>query len=209
VVVIATTATDWLTAIGTVLAVVVALGLQGWITWREHRRRPKVSLSFDRFAYAWEGHDPQIRYLRLAVTNADGKHAADDVEVLVLKIDGGPVGSGIVDRWFANSALRWPNLRKHDLPRVTVPPGASRYVDLGAWAPSPVAQDHRFLFELALDMKPLSEAHILEPGTYDIELAVGPRNADSTRWNVHLSFGNAADDEKQPRDVKYDVQPAK
>ena len=148
-------AAEWLTGFGTVAAVGFAVFLQAWISWRARRLRPELSLSFDRFAYAWEGQPDgsPVRYLRLAVTNARGKHAAEDVEVMVLKIDGGPPGSGIVDRWFANSALRWPNLRQADPPRVTVSPDATRYVDVGSWTNSS-DQLPRFLFELALDMKP-------------------------------------------------------
>ena len=142
------------------------------------------------------------------MTNARGKHAAEDVEVLILKIDGGPRGSGIVDRWFTNSALRWPNLRPQDPPRVTVSPDATRYVDVGFWRQSPENQLPRFLFELALDMKPLSERHLLEPGEYEIEMAVVPRNADSGRWIAHLSFEAADDDALQPRNVQMSVSRA-
>lgn len=209
--VVATTDTaDWLTAVGTVAAVVVAVFLQAWISWRARGRRPKLSLSFDRFAYAWERQldATEIRYLRLAVTNARGKHAAEEVEVLVLKIDGGPRGSGVVDRWFTNAALRWPNLRLADPPRVTVSPDATRYVDVGCWRQSSENQLPRFLFELALDMKPHSEKHLLEPGEYKIEMAVVPRNADSTRWIVTLSFESAADDNLQPRTPQWSVSRA-
>ena len=200
---------DWLIAFGTIAAVVVALGTQGWISWREHHRRPKLSLSFDRFAYAWESQrdGTQIRYLRLAVSNDRDKHAAEDVEVLILRVDGGPRGGTVFDRWYANAALRWPNERPEDRPRVTVSPAATRYVDVGFWT---LSKDNdgglpSFRFEFALDMKPHSDRHILEPGEYEIELAVVPRNADSSRWIVHMSFESVASDNLQPHNVKYDV----
>src|SRR5437879_5513337 len=112
-----------------------------------------------------------IRYLRLAITNGNGKRSAEDVEVLVMNVDGGPPG-GATRRWLVNPALRWPNLRPEQPPQVTVPPGATRYVDLGRWQRDGASQLPRFLFVLALDMPPKSEEHVLEPGSYTIRLAV-------------------------------------
>src|SRR3954451_8496586 len=42
------------------------------------------------------------------------------------------IGGGGVKRWLVNPALAWPN-SLDPIPRMTIPPGATRYVDLGAW----------------------------------------------------------------------------
>ena len=73
-----------LTAIGTVGAVIVAVGLQAWVGWKEGHRRPKLTLDFDSHMRANETdqHGSTLPYLRLAVTNAKGKETARDVEIL-------------------------------------------------------------------------------------------------------------------------------
>src|SRR5437879_4057645 len=121
------TAAEWLIAGGTISAVVVAVSLQASISFRERRRKPTLTLAFDDHAYAWESapNGTRFRYLRLAITNARGKHAAEDVEVFVLRVDGGPPG-GRISRWLVNPSLRWPNLRREQPPLVTIPPGATR-----------------------------------------------------------------------------------
>jgi hypothetical protein len=207
--IIADSTTQWLTAVGTVLAVVVAVFLQAWITWRTHRRQPKLTLARDDYAYSKEANKERalIPYLRLAVTNASGKHAAEAVEVLVLRIDGGPRGSGGVNRWLVNPALGWPN-SLDPLPRMTIPPGTTRYIDVGYWSQS--GQDGglpRWLLELAVQPRPYSDRHILEPGEYVIELAVAARNADATKWRLGVAFEAQADSGLEPGRVEIDMRP--
>src|SRR5687768_15493534 len=86
---------DVLTALGTtgaVLAVLVLALLSGtWRAYRRWRRRPVLKLAFDRSMHlnpegiALDGDDTVSRaaYVRLAVTNEDGRAAAHGVEVLV------------------------------------------------------------------------------------------------------------------------------
>lgn len=126
-----------LTAIGTVGAVLVAVGQQWWSHRKERSARPRLTLQFDAHKRANEvGPDGTlIPYLRMAVTNAPGKETAADVEILILDVQEfgtGPVGSGGRQVWLANPALGWAN-SLDPVPRMTIPPGATRYVDVGRW----------------------------------------------------------------------------
>jgi hypothetical protein len=122
------------TAAGTVGAVVVAVGLQALLTWREHRTRPKLNLAFDKHLKVDET-DPRsgvvVPYLRVAVSNASGKRTADLVEVLIhdvreVAVSSTGCGGGLI--WLANPALGWAN-SMDPLPRMSIPPGATRYLD--------------------------------------------------------------------------------
>lgn len=110
------------TAVGTVAAVVAAV-VFGPL--REWRRRPKLTLHFDRQGHAdtvvvgidmeWKLNHSTIRtnsaYARLRVRNAPGKAAADDVEVIVADIrEVKALSSGTPSRWPTNVAdqtLAW------------------------------------------------------------------------------------------------------
>jgi hypothetical protein len=154
-------AADWLTAVGTLLAVAAAVGVQLVIWWRAWHRRPSLTLEFDRHAFTHEANKTgdDIPFLRLAVTNAKGKEAATDVEVLVLEVNEKP-NSGAVIRWLVNPALGWPN-SLDPFPRMTIPPGATRYVDVGWWIGGiPLT------FVLGVTPTPYSERHRLTAGRY-------------------------------------------
>ena len=75
---------EWLTAIGTVatavVAVAVAIGLQWWTSYREKSKAPRLTLERDESWFANEMGWPR---LSLAVRNAPGKQAANDVQVSV------------------------------------------------------------------------------------------------------------------------------
>ena len=84
---------EWLTAIGTVatavVAVAVAIGLQWWTSYREKSKAPRLTLERDESWFANEMGWPR---LSLAVRNAPGKQAANDVQVSVEVItEGGGV----------------------------------------------------------------------------------------------------------------------
>lgn len=176
---------EWLTAVGTLLAVAVAVGFQAWLAYTANRRRPSLSLEFDSHRYQEEVNPAggSVPYLRLAVTNAPGKHAARDVEVLVKRVD--QLGDGGVRRWLVNPALAWPN-SLDPLPRMTIPAGTTRYVDVGCWI-----QLTPLTLKLAVQPEPNSNRHLLLPGSYEIELAVTARNADATTWVCLISFGES------------------
>jgi len=191
----ASSAAEWLTAVGTLLAVVVAVGLQGWLDFRAKRRRPLLTLRFDEHKYQ-EENNPEtgagIPYLRLAVTNARGKETARDVEILLLRVD--EVGGGGVKRWLVNPAFAWAN-SLDPMPRMTIPPGVTRYVDIGCWVRS-----SGLILKLCVKPEPGSGRHHLPPGRYRLLLSVTARNADATTWSAELSF-----DEPIPKNLSASV----
>jgi hypothetical protein len=121
----AASVTDWLTAIGTVGAVVVAVSLQWWISWSEKRRAPVLTLVKDEL---WKVMTDGWPSLRLAVRNEPGRHAAHDVQVSVDRVT---EANGAVIHNLANTSLRWSSPVTTAV--VTIPPGAARYVDVGAF----------------------------------------------------------------------------
>jgi hypothetical protein len=136
-----------LIAVGTIGAVFAAVGLQLVLWWREKQRRPELALAFDEHKTAEEKYQPTdtlATFLRLAVSNAPGKDTARDVEIIVLEIEEfaiSPAGSGGQSVWLANPALGWTHAfdseLRYQLPRTSIPPGATRYVDVGPGFSSP------------------------------------------------------------------------
>lgn len=184
-----------LTALGTVGAVVVAVGLQWWLTQKEHDRQPTLTLSFDSHKLTNETSlaGTTLPYLRLAVANAEGKDTARDVEVLVISIDEYAVraaGSGGRNVWLANPALAWAN-SVDPVPRMSIPPGATRYVDVGRWVQAPMVAQQELRLSIVPDLKH-SDRHQLPPGDWRLRLAVTVRNADATFWDVEVSWGSTA-----------------
>jgi hypothetical protein len=89
--VVANIGADWLAAVGTIAAVVIAVGIQFLIWWREKRRRPLLTLEHDR-DHSQVELDPDYEALpsiRLRVANSRDKDAADGVEVLVQETQSG------------------------------------------------------------------------------------------------------------------------
>src|SRR5205823_654474 len=102
---------EWLTAVGTAGAVIVALGIAWWSDRKTRSRRPLLFLGFDTpkgvvnelVTYQSEltmvGVDGQTytrtadmgrgpaAFLRFVVRNARGREAAEDVEVLLARIE--------------------------------------------------------------------------------------------------------------------------
>jgi hypothetical protein len=135
---------EWLTAAGTLGAVVVAVGLQGWQSWRSRRRRPSLSLSFDnerdrvdvppqRPASPEQKPDFYCsHWVRPQVRNERGRNSAEDVEVILVSVRAepdGPESSPPVadERLLEGSALKWSEV---DSAKVSLPPGVARHFDL-------------------------------------------------------------------------------
>lgn len=177
-----------LTALGTFGAVIVAVGLQWWIGTRERRSKPELTLAFDEYHFVDEGSVDGSGYpwLRLAVTNAAGKRTAENVEVIIEFITEyamSTVGFGGRMVWLANAALSWAN-SLDPYPRMSIPPGATRYVDVANWNDASVPLH----MSLRVTPAPLSGRHRLVAGGWNLRLAVAATNADATVWNARVSF---------------------
>jgi hypothetical protein len=176
-----------LAAIGTVGAVIVAVGLQAWVTWKERRRRPQLSLIFDEHMRMDETEPKSgatLPYLRLAVKNAEGKKTAQDVEILIADVEEfatGPISGGRIG-WLANPALGWAN-SVDPRPRMSIPPGATRYLDVCRWVDLPP-----LCMVLCVVPEPASNRHILVPSGWRLRLAVTMRNGDATFWDAEVSY---------------------
>ncbi|MGH3142239.1 MAG: hypothetical protein ACRDO9_03805, partial [Gaiellales bacterium] len=123
-----------------------------------------------------------------AVTNAEGKDTAREVEILVVDIEEyavNQVGSGGRQVWLANPALAWAN-SIDPLPRMSVPPGATRYVDIGCWVQE--ARVAQVNLRLSVVPTPNSNRHLLPPSGWRLRLAATMRNGDATYWDARVSF---------------------
>jgi hypothetical protein len=188
---------DWLTAIGTVGAVIVAVASAWWVERRAHARRPKLSLAFDResgvhtetvTALHPDGtpaaHWPAA-HLRFEVTNARGKDAADDVEVLLTAVR-------IVEHDLVRVIeISFPGFQwtHHQTTRLMIPPGVTRSVDIcRVHENAPVGSGYGGQLELAVLPEPGDGRHKLAPGKYELVLALAARNADAVEIIVDLVF---------------------
>jgi hypothetical protein len=151
------------------------------------KTRPKLTLEFDGHKVVDEA-DPAgatIPYLRLAVTNAEGGRTAEHVQVLIVNIKAfatSSAGSGGQVIWLADPALGWAN-SVDKLPRMSIPPGTTRYVDMGCWHPQiPLG------LELGVVPRPNNNRHVLSPGGWKIRLAATMRNGNATFWDARVSY---------------------
>jgi hypothetical protein len=195
---------EWLTAIGTLLAVIVAVGLQGFLWFRERRRTPKLALNFDAHYFTREvaPDGSGFPYLRLAVSNGVGRRAATDAKILVLRVD--EIGGGGVQRWLVNPALAWA----HSIPqssRLAIPAGATRYIDLGFW----FDRSPPIKLTLCVVPQPNTGRNMLPAGRYEIELAATMTNGDASGWIADVSFEESLSGGLgEPKNVRASIRPA-
>lgn len=195
-------------AFGTLSAVLVALYRD---TWREWRSRPRLSLHLDpnwtennRDLFWQQGQSPAHR-LRLRVRNERGRRSAEDVEVLVTAFY---VLGDEQESWqppLDTCPLRWSATQD---PRVQIPPGVSRYVDLlmfsaptvsdggGGFLTAPPEDELRTTGFLCVSQEGTSansgsavSNQVFEDRHYRIELAVVARDIDSRAYAIEVEFG--------------------
>jgi len=157
-----------------------------------------VTLAFDDHKKAEEKYQPTdtlATFLRLAVSNAPGKETARDVEIIVLEIEEfaiSPAGSGGRSIWLANPALGWTHAfdseLRYQLPRTSIPPGATRYVDVGRWLRLADASAD-LSFVLSVIPEPATLRHVLPPGGWRLRLSATLQNGDATFWDAKISYG--------------------
>jgi hypothetical protein len=206
---------EWLQTLGTLAAVIVALGiaLAGWI--RERRRQPKLSLHFSPEPDApWLDLQalsrPRSAWVRVRVSNARGKHSAHDVEVLVTHFRRVPKSPENQQLPLDIRPLRWSNTldpQGHPMTRVTIPPGVTRYCDLLA-IPEPTASINEAAHDqseeeiqrdidagqystaaaLQVFPEPRDGRHLFREGSYELEVAVCARDVDASFYKTMVSF---------------------
>ena len=183
-------------AIGTVGTVVYALFRDVFVT---PRRRPKLDLRFDH-----GGNDQVIvgttagweaAYVRLRVTNRNGKDTADDVVAMVTELrrladsdttiaEARPIGLPLT--WSGSSPPRT---------LASVHPGSERHIDLlhVDWPGRDEADTGRkwsdtVPVQLDVAPKPAGGQDLLESGAYEISVEVRARNADAIRYAIPVHW---------------------
>lgn len=188
----------WATVVGAIAAsaaVVLALYRD---TFREWRRRPKISLSFDGppqdaisvlVDYQPEpGRRVLSHWLRLGVSNSTSRRTASEVRVLVTSLYRLERGKE-VRQPLDTVALIWSNLPE-PTDAVELPPGMRRRVDVAAlrWPSDqiPARDDIGSWAELQVIPTPSSSRNHLVPGYYKLELVVTAKDVDATSYSVRL-----------------------
>jgi len=196
---------DWLIALATLGAVLVAL----FLPWRRERReraqRPELSLKFDEalglpigdFIYSDGAGNVmatgRVQWLRFHVANAPDKQAAEDVEVLVsqvVSIRENQRVNPVIDISFP--ALGWTHA---STTRLTIAPGVVRAVDVGRMHLKEPPPEFRDVFELSIEPVPADGRHRLTRGTYDILFTLSARNANAKNFRIRIVY----DPDDRPR----------
>ena len=194
---------EWVGALATVAAVVLALALALGQAVSARRRRPQLSLAFDPGSEldfirgVGLGSGGESHWLRLRVRNKRGKRSADDVEVLLVSVAGGPAHSIVHATPLDVTPLRWSTTTDRDcrpLTRLTVPPGLERHVDLLALREpdemfSPKPGQTSAIAVLQVWPEPADRRHWLGgKDCYVITLAVAARDADARFYELRLDW---------------------
>ena len=181
---------DWLTAVGTVSASVVALafglGLRDW--WRRPRLRAvfDASAPADRILVQTAG--PSKAVLRLRMRN-EGRTAAKSVHVA---ITGVAAWAGLPGHWVEGKfdlhgrALVWSN-SSDSATSVDMPPGGERYIDLIV---IPRDWDHQGAIEMTLQIGPptAGRSEQLSPGAWLMALEISADDVSAVTRYVAVAF---------------------
>jgi hypothetical protein len=185
---------DWAIAAGTLGAIVVALYIG---VWRERRHRPKLSLAY----HGPEGGDAvvvrkvrdgplavDVAYVRLRVVAKKRRAAADDAEVMVLRVTELAPREGYQPQTdnvtIEGQLLGWSNVVPTTT-RLTIPPGVHRHLDLvrvDKSAPDIAAA------QITVAAVPVDRRNAVKSGSFEIELAVTARNMDARRYRVVIDY---------------------
>jgi hypothetical protein len=188
-----------LQAWGTVIAVVVALGLGVWPAWRSWRRRPRLRLSSDAdedLALEIGVTDPRGtetvgHWYRVRVENG-GQSSADDVEVLLM----GMRGNGLPPRRPGGAPFGWTNLIDpggRATTRVTIAPRVARHVDLlnlvrPARAIGRPDGTVGATVTLMVEPEPVDRSNVLHAGGYEVLLVVSARDTEAQHYIAESKF---------------------
>jgi hypothetical protein len=197
--VIAASALDWVAVIGgsvAALGAIVAALLGVRRVRRENAMTPKPAMTFagDASSTEWAPvfrHGHRSLWLRFTVGNPPGKSTAREVQVLVTHVRAPPEREDLVP----GGPLLWTDVR---IPTVDLPAGISRMVDVATvYMPDGATATK---LHLQTTLAEGDERNELEPGAYDLELAVTARDVDAVFYNTTISFENTW--EEDPLDLR-------
>lgn len=192
--------TDWGAGVvgGIVGGAAGAIATVYFTGWRAQRRAPKLSLSpgaqiVPVSARRHVTNFPSL-WIHLVAQNK-GKETAEDVEVRVHRVR--LPGGERLD--MPRRPLKWSEV---DLERRSLPPNTPRDVDLGhvLWPPNPVnhyapswpptaAERRRGALVLALYPRDADDSRaVLDPGTYEIELAIAARGLPEHYYHATVTM---------------------
>ncbi len=193
---------DAIDVIQTVAAGFAALGTTGAVVWaiwgerlRARRTRPRLTIANFDPASADAVELNASAWARLRVCNRPHTRPAEDVEVLIERVDvltsatderqkalaysPAPLGS------LADRALKWADRAS---PTVKIPPDATRRIDLLHIDQPPGGQGTPTELKLTFWDEPQDGRHRLPGLEYAITLAIEGRNIDRLKYGVTVSF---------------------
>ncbi len=192
----ATTTQEWvltgaaiLSAVATIGAVLTALFI---IPWRESRRRPRLTVTFDPLSDFDAMTDVPTHGRGLShwilprIHNEAGRDAATDVEVLFIEMSNRSTGQPLQ---FENRCLEWSGVGGT---RLTVAPGVDRHITLLFLMDPvhPVSADGTAGFAASVVVKPEPGANrnALPVGKYRARFAVTATNADAVEYEMDIDY---------------------
>jgi hypothetical protein len=197
---------EWIGAVGTALAVILALWLQWLRVWL---RRPALVLEFDgkrdradiRHADGYASH-----WVRPRVRNRPGRDSADDVEVMLARVrlldEAAGSRSERPEELLEGLALKWSELTST---KVSMPPGTARRIDFVHVDNTRVersadgAEERLERAPIRFDVCPLPAAkyHRAFGQAYEVTLALTARDTDAVYYVTHVSYDGVL--REQPR----------
>jgi hypothetical protein len=197
--------TDPLTAIGTLAAVFAAIFFFFYERIKNYLNRPILKLGIN--FYPPECHKTtgsfnnkfaNAFWFRLYVTNK-GKSNAQNLEVLIEKVDKKTGDIWITNSAFLPSNLKWTHI---DVPLLmNLQPGTTKNVDFGYIYDPIVSVSNatnnnlpsennkiEIVFNVTISVIPFTNYHVLQPGEYLFYLIVGASNCKARREIFRVRF---------------------
>lgn len=178
---------DWnaVTAVATLLAVLVALFQEPFRRWKNS---PRLGITWrERDSNREELANGVLTYVRLHVINT-GREAARRVEVIITDVyRRHSDGSYQLEAAFLPTALKWTH---SEAPRCEeLPPGAARLCNLGAYLYSDANDKTIRKFYLATEIEPENDYNVLDTGVFAIRIVVSSVNAPAVTLLTVLAVG--------------------
>src|ERR1700759_480807 len=195
------TTLEWIAGLGTgsgALAGAFAASVAVYVgVLQAQRRRPVLT------AYAPEhgrelivlkrpSGDDEAAWLRLRIGNSPGKLAAEDVEVVIERVQEKQPRSGFPPLAeppvLTGLALAWSATQNRQI-RAHIAPGTDRIIDLAAVRRSEAAsRGGPLLIQTAYIHADAERSHAMKTGVVELDLVISARNTDAVRYRVELAY---------------------